>query len=155
MQSEIGQKLPELPSTAHEWAALISTTFCDTVLKWIIQNDKTEEDHIDLPDSVGAPLVHLIQQIQGQARSIPIPLLKPNPTLHHIVALNMQSAEYHRAAAARARKLRADATTRWLKEHLEDEIVRHEQIAEEIERVSDPNAEEGETPALASETSRR
>jgi len=68
----------------------------------------------------------------------------------------MQSAEYHRAAAARVRKLRADATTRWLKEHLEDEIVRHEQIAEEIERVSDLAADaglpQGETPALSSET---
>jgi len=39
-----------------------------------------------------------------------------------------------------------------LKEHLEDEIARHEQTAEEIERVSDQNADEGETPALASET---
>jgi len=68
----------------------------------------------------------------------------------------MQSAEYHRAAAARARKLRADATTRWLKHHLEDEIALHEQIAEEIERASGLDADaglpEGETPALASET---
>ena len=39
-----------------------------------------------------------------------------------------------------------------MKEHLEGEVVRHEQIAEEIERVSDPNEEEGETPALTSET---
>ena len=72
------------------------------------------------------------------------------------VVIVMQSAEYHRAAAARVRKLRADATTRWLKEHLEDEIVRHEQIAEEIERVSDPDGDaglaEGETPALSNET---
>jgi hypothetical protein len=71
-------------------------------------------------------------------------------------SLSTQSAEYHRSAAARARKLRADATTRWLKEHLEDEIARHEQIAEEIERASEPDADaglpEGETPALASET---
>ena len=66
--------------------------------------------------------------------------------------MSTQSAEYHRAAAARARKLRADATTRWLKERLEDEIAQHEQIAEEIERASDPNEEEGERPALASET---
>jgi len=70
----------------------------------------------------------------------------------------MQSAEYHRAAAARVRKLRADATTRWLKEHLEDEIVRHEQIAEEIERVSEPDADASpvsETAALSSETAGR
>jgi len=39
-----------------------------------------------------------------------------------------------------------------LKERLEDEIAQHEQIAEEIERASDPNEEEGERPALASET---
>ena len=68
----------------------------------------------------------------------------------------MQSAEYHRAAAARVRKLRADATTRWLKEHLEDEIVRHEQIAEEIERASETDADAAspvsKTPALSSET---
>jgi len=43
-----------------------------------------------------------------------------------------------------------------LKQHLEDEIARHEHIAEEIERASEPDADaglpEGETPALASET---
>jgi len=70
--------------------------------------------------------------------------------------LEQRAAAYHRAAAARARKLRAEATTRWLKEHLEEAIARHEQIAEEIERVSDPDADtvlpEGETPALSSET---
>ena len=66
--------------------------------------------------------------------------------------MEQRAAAYHRAAAARARKLRAEATTRWLKEHLEEAIARHEQIAEEIDRVSDPDAEEGETLALASET---
>jgi hypothetical protein len=70
--------------------------------------------------------------------------------------LERRNAEYHRAAAARARNLRADATTRWLKEHLEQAIARHEQIAEEVERVSEPDADpalrEGETPALSSET---
>jgi len=39
-----------------------------------------------------------------------------------------------------------------LKEHLAAAIARHDQLVEEIERVSDPNAEEGETPALSSET---
>jgi len=66
--------------------------------------------------------------------------------------LSTQSAEYHRAAAARARKLRADVTTRWLKEHLEDEIAQHEQLAEEIERAFDPNEEEADAPMLSSET---
>jgi len=69
--------------------------------------------------------------------------------------LERRNAEYHRAAAARARKLRADATTRWLKEHLEDEIARHEQIAEEVERASEPEEDvaspEGGTRALSSE----
>jgi hypothetical protein len=51
------------------------------------------------------------------------------------------SAAYHRAAAARARRLRAEATTRWLKEHLEGAIARHEQIAEQIERGFEPDAD--------------
>jgi len=62
------------------------------------------------------------------------------------------AAAYHRAAAARARRLLSEATTCWLKEHLAAAIARHDQLVEEIERVSDPNAEEGETPALSSET---
>jgi hypothetical protein len=70
--------------------------------------------------------------------------------------LERRNAEYHRAAAARARKLRADATTRWLKEHLEGEIARHEQIAEEVERASEPEEDvaspEGGRSALPSET---
>jgi hypothetical protein len=52
-----------------------------------------------------------------------------------------RSATYHRAEVARARRLQADATTRWLKEHLQNEITRHEQIAAEIERVSEPEAD--------------
>jgi hypothetical protein len=60
--------------------------------------------------------------------------------------------------AARARSLRAEATTRWLKEHLEGGIVRHEQIVEEIERASEPDANaaspQDESFALASETPR-
>ena len=54
--------------------------------------------------------------------------------------LERRSAVYHRAAAARARMLRAEATTRWLKEHLADAVVRHEQIAAAIERASEPDA---------------
>ena len=56
--------------------------------------------------------------------------------------LERRSAAYHRAAAARARMLRAEATTRWLKEHLADAVARHEQIAAEIERASEPDADE-------------
>ena len=37
------------------------------------------------------------------------------------------SAAYPRAAAARARKLGAEITTRWVKEHLEAEIAWHDQ----------------------------
>ena len=51
--------------------------------------------------------------------------------------MEQRSATYHRAAAARARRLRAEATTPWLKEHLENWIAQHEQIAAEIERASD------------------
>jgi uncharacterized membrane protein len=62
----------------------------------------------------------------------------------------------HRAAAARARKLRAEATTRRLKEHLDDAIARHEQIAEEIEVASeagaDAEAPRDETAASLSDT---
>ena len=70
--------------------------------------------------------------------------------------MEQRDAAYHRGAAARARKLRAEATTRWSKEHLEEEIARHEQIAEEIERASEPDADlaapEGKTLAPTSET---
>ena len=66
------------------------------------------------------------------------------------------SAAYHRAAAARARRLRAEATTRWLKEQLEGKIAQHEQIAAEIESASEPNADaaapQAETTAVSSET---
>ena len=70
--------------------------------------------------------------------------------------MELKSAAYHREAAARARRLRAEATTPWLKEHLENEITQHEQIVEEIERAAEPGADaasaQGETPALSSET---
>jgi hypothetical protein len=70
--------------------------------------------------------------------------------------LQLKSAAYHREAAARARRLRAEATTPWLKEHLENDIAQHEQIAEEIERASEPDGDavssQDETSALSSET---
>ena len=66
--------------------------------------------------------------------------------------MSKQSAEYHRAAAAHARKLRADVTTQWLKDRLEGEIAWHEEKAEEIERAFEPNAEKGEAPVLTTET---
>src|SRR3954452_21890316 len=56
-------------------------------------------------------------------------------------SLERRSAAYHRAAAVRARRLRAEATTLWLKKHLENEIAQHEQIAAEIERASEPGAD--------------
>jgi hypothetical protein len=71
-------------------------------------------------------------------------------------SLEQGSAVYHRTAAAKARRLRAEATTRRLKEQLEDVIARHEQIAEEIERASEPDGDavlsQDETSALSSET---
>jgi hypothetical protein len=55
--------------------------------------------------------------------------------------LERRSAAYHRAAAARARRLRAEATTAWSKEYLAEAVARHEQIAAEIESTSEPDAE--------------
>ena len=70
--------------------------------------------------------------------------------------MEQKSATYHWAAAARARGLRAEATTRSAKKHLEDAIARHEQIAEEIERASEPGADavstQDEAAPLSSET---
>jgi hypothetical protein len=67
--------------------------------------------------------------------------------------LERRSAAYHRAAAARARGLRAEATTPWVKDRLEVEIVQHEQIVAEIERAQTEGAlSEDETTALSSET---
>jgi hypothetical protein len=66
--------------------------------------------------------------------------------------LELKSAAYHHAAATRARRLRAEATTHWLKEHLEGEIAWHEQELEEIERASEVGSDkepaEGVTGAL-------
>ena len=57
--------------------------------------------------------------------------------------LERRSVLYHRAAAARARRLWAEATTRWLKDRLEAEIAQHEKLAANIERAtkSDGKAE--------------
>ena len=70
--------------------------------------------------------------------------------------MERRSATFHRAAAAKARRLRAEATTLWLKEHLENAIAQHEQIATEIERASEPEgnavSSQDETSALSSET---
>ena len=63
--------------------------------------------------------------------------------------MERESATYHRAEAARTRKLLADATTPRLKEHLQAEVARHEQLAAEVERASEPDAD---TVALSSET---
>lgn len=66
------------------------------------------------------------------------------------------SAAHHKAAAARAQKLLTEATTRWLKEQLADEVARHEQIAEEIERASEPGPDaepaQGQSGGFRSET---
>ena len=52
--------------------------------------------------------------------------------------------------------LRTEATTPWLKEHLENAIAQHEQIAAEIERASEPDVDavssQDETSSLSSET---
>ena len=44
------------------------------------------------------------------------------------------SSAYFRTEAERARRLRADATTTWLKQYLETIIARCEQLADEIEQ---------------------
>ena len=69
-----------------------------------------------------------------------------------VVGLEQQPASYYRTAAARARRLRAEATTRRLKEHLGEEVTRYERLAEEIERASEPGSEFA--PAEATATSR-
>jgi hypothetical protein len=50
-----------------------------------------------------------------------------------------RSAGYHRAAAARARRLLAEATTPWVKEQLAEAMERHDKIAAEIDRASEPD----------------
>jgi hypothetical protein len=48
-----------------------------------------------------------------------------------------RSAAYFRTEAERARRLRAEATTTWLKQYLETIIARCERLADEVEA---PNA---------------
>jgi hypothetical protein len=62
------------------------------------------------------------------------------------------SSEYHRAAAARARRLLSEATTPRVKQQLADAIARHEELMTEVEVASVPDAGE-EVPE--SETPRR
>ena len=70
--------------------------------------------------------------------------------------LERRSAAYHRAAAARARRLLAEATTPWVKEQLAEAMARHDQIAAEIDRASEPDANtassHGEAGVVPSET---
>ena len=49
-------------------------------------------------------------------------------------------AAYYRTEAERARRLRADATTTWLKQYLETVIARCERLADEIEQPENPDA---------------
>jgi hypothetical protein len=66
-----------------------------------------------------------------------------------VVRLEQQPANHYRAAAARARRLRAEATTRRLKEHLGEEVARYERLAEEMERASEPDVAPAETAATS------
>jgi hypothetical protein len=74
-------------------------------------------------------------------------------------SLEYKSADYHRVAAARARRLLSEATTRWLKGQLAEVIARHEQIAAAIESACEPGrgavSAQDETAAPSSETPRR
>jgi hypothetical protein len=58
-----------------------------------------------------------------------------------VVGLKQQPASYYHAAAVRARRLLAEATTHGLKEHLGEEVACYEQLAEEIERASEPGSD--------------
>ena len=49
-----------------------------------------------------------------------------------------RSSAYYRTEAERARRLRADATTTWLKQYLETIIARCERLADEIEQPESP-----------------
>jgi hypothetical protein len=54
--------------------------------------------------------------------------------------LEQKSLDYHKAAAVRARKLLADATTPWLKGWLRAQISRYERTIAEIETASPDSA---------------
>jgi len=77
----------------------------------------------------------------GHWPATPAPGWRPFRDKFGVVGLEQQPASYYRAAAARARRLWAEATTRRLKEHLEEEVARYERLAEEIERASEPGSE--------------
>jgi hypothetical protein len=53
------------------------------------------------------------------------------------LALEQQPAAYYRAAAERARRLQAEATTPRLKQYLGEVIERSERLAEEVESASE------------------
>lgn len=74
------KKIIPLPETPEEWATLISYTFCDTALRWMVTHHSATlekaiatgasfepEDSIELPPAVGAPMLSLIKEIQRQA----------------------------------------------------------------------------------------
>ena len=50
--------------------------------------------------------------------------------------MEQQPVSYYREAAARARKLHAEATTPRLKQYLSDVIARCERLAEEVDSAS-------------------
>ena len=52
-------------------------------------------------------------------------------------SLEQQPAAYYLAAAARARRLQAEATTPWLKQYLGEVIERSERLAGEVESASE------------------
>jgi hypothetical protein len=52
-------------------------------------------------------------------------------------SLEQQPAAYYREAAARARRLQAEATTPRLKQYLGEVIAQCERLAEEVERASE------------------
>lgn len=66
------------------------------------------------------------------------------------LSLEHQPAAYYRAAAARARKLEAEATTPRLKRYLKAVIARSEQLTDEVEKASEAIKRRGITaPAPA------
>jgi hypothetical protein len=67
-------------------------------------------------------------------------------TAFEILWLEEKPAAYYRAAAARARSLRAETTTRRLKDRLGAEIAWYERTAEEIRRAPEPDAQEAKPP---------
>jgi len=58
-----------------------------------------------------------------------------------LTALDQGSAAHHRAAAARTRRLPAEATTPRVKEQLAAAVAKHDQIAIEVEPASARNSD--------------